>query len=514
MCLKSCQRFVSVSTGLGCAPYLVRIPATLLRVLRMFLAFMGLSLLGACTVGPDFKRSVTVPPDFLFGTAARDTALHSQVVSAQMETMWWKLFNDEILSTLEARAQNTNLDLQLAATRVAQSRARLGVADAAGFPRLGMSMGYAREAISANGPMAKLGAHHTPHDLWQGGFDSSWEIDLWGYARRTSESAAASMQASVFQQEGVRVSIAAEVARTYLLLRSVQTQLDITAQNQTIAEQAFKLAKSRVDNGVATRFESASAGAHLASVKALTPKLEEQRDALMNALALLLGEAPRALNGLLATTHAIPPVPQQVPVGLPSELARRRPDILQAEAQLHAATAAIGIAKADFYPRIRLLGNLGLQSLTGSEWGIWSSRFFSVGPTLYLPLFEGGRLKGTLALNEARGQEAALFYRQTVLRAWHEVDDALSAYAAVQRRNEELTQAFQQNRQAYEISLRRYEQGAADYLMVLTAQRSLLASQMDLSDNTSQVSLSMVSLYKALGGGWAAQADNAGSREP
>jgi len=475
---------------------------------------MGLSLLSACAVGPDFKRSVPAPPAVLFGTAAGNTALRSQVVAAPMETMWWKLFNDEILSTLEARAQNTNLDLQLAATRVAQSRARLGVADAAGFPRLGMGMGYAREAISANGPLAKLGAHHTPHDLWQGGFDSSWEIDLWGYARRTSESAAASLQGSVFQQEGVRVSIAAEVARTYLLLRSVQTQLDITIKNQAIAEHALKLSQSRVANGIATRFESASASAQLSTVKALIPKLEEQRDALMNALALLLGEAPRALNSLLTATHPTPPVPQQVPVGLPSELARRRPDILQAEAQLHAATAAIGVAKADFYPRIRLVGNAGLQSLTGSEWGSWTSRFFSVGPTLYLPLFEGGRLKGTLALNEAREKEAALFYQQTVLRAWHEVDNALSAYDAVQRRNEELVQAFEQSRQAYEVSLRRYEQGAADYLLVLTAQRSLLSSQLELADNTSQVSLAMVTLCKTLGGGWAALADNAGSREP
>ena len=495
-------------------PFFYRLHRLHLRLLHILTVLTGLSLLSGCAVGPDFKRPVAVPPTVLFEAAAATLSLHSQVVSAPMETMWWKLFNDETLSTLEVRALDTNLDLQLAATRVAQSRARLGVAEAAGFPRLGMGMGYAREALSANGPLAKLGAHHTAHDLWQGGLDSSWELDLWGYARRTGESAAASMQASVFQQEGVRVSIAAEVARTYLLLRSVQTQLDITAQNQTIAERALELAQSRVANGVATRFESASAGAHLSSVKALTPKLEEQRDALMNALALLLGEAPRALNSQLATTHATPPVPQQVPIGLPSELARRRPDILQAEAQLHAATAAIGIAKADFYPRIRLLGNLGLQSLTGSEWGIWSSRFFSVGPTLYLPIFEGGRLKGTLALNEARGQEAAIFYRQTVLRAWHEVDDALSAYAAVQRRNEELVQAFEQSRQAYAVSLRRYEQGVADYLLVLTAQRSLLTSQLDLADNTSQVSLAMVSLYKTVGGGWAALADTAGSKEP
>ena len=514
MRLTSSNDFIPVCSGSSHRPYFSRTRSILLRTLNILPVLTSFGFLSACAVGPDFKRPESIPPVARFETAAGTRSLPSHVVSAPMETRWWKLFNDDTLSALEERAQHTNLDVQLAAARVAQSRARLGFAEAAGLPRLGMSAGYAREALSANGPMAKLGAHHTPHDLWQGAFDASWEIDLWGFARRTSESAAASMQASAFQEDAVRVSLAAEVARNYLALRLVQTQLDVTSQNQTIAEHAVTLAQSRVANGVATRFESASANAQLSTIKALTPRLEEQRDALMNALALLLGEPPRALNHLLTAAHTTPPVPQQVPVGLPSELARRRPDILQAEAQLHAATAAIGIAKADFYPRIRLVGNLGLQSLTGSEWGNWSSRFFSVGPTLYLPIFEGGRLKSTLALNKAREQEAAIFYQQTVLHAWHEVDDALCAYAAVQRRDRELTEAFEQNRQAYEVSLRRYEQGAADYLMVLTAQRSLLASQLDLADNTSHVSLAMVNLYKTLGGGWAALADEDGRTKP
>lgn len=509
MRLTSFNDMVLDCKGLYLGTYSSRMRSVYLFSLQILPLFVSLWL-GACAIGPDFKRPEPVHQMNHYEGADGTTSLNSQVVKGQMETEWWRLFNDHILSELEVRIQHTNLDLKLSASRIAQSRASIGVANSTLLPRLGISTGYAREAISANGPMAKLGAKDTPHDLWKGGFDASWEIDLWGHARRISESADAALQASVFQQEGVRVSIAAEVARTYLLLRLVQTQLEITTQNQSIAEHALKLAQSRVANGIATRFESASASAQLSTVKALIPKLEEQRDALMNALALLMGEAPHALNSLLTTTHATPPVPQRVPIGLPSELARRRPDILQAEAQLHAATAAIGIAKADFYPRIRLLGSLGLQSLTDINLGNWSSRFFSVGPTLYLPIFEGGRLKSTLALSEAREQEAAIYYQQTVLRAWHEVDDALSSYAAVQMRDELLTMAFKQNRQAYEVSLRRYEQGAADYLMVLTTQRSLINSQMELADNTSHVSLAMVNLYKALGGGWAASAVDAG----
>ncbi len=514
MCLISCNNIVRVGIGSCRVPDVRRLRSAPLSALHILPVLISFGLLSACAVGPDFKRPEPVPPITHFEDASGATPMRSHVVPEPMETEWWKLFNDDILSELEVRVQHTNLDLELAASRVEQSRAYLGVANSTLLPRLGISTGYERDAISANGPMAKLGAKDTPHDLWQGGFEASWEIDLWGHARRSNESAGAMMQVSAFQQEGVRVSIAAEVARTYLLLRLVQTQLEITKQNQSIAEHAFKLAQSRVVNGIAARFESASAGAQLSTIKAMIPKLDEQRDALMNALALLLGAPPRTLNSLLTTTHAIPSVPQQIPVGLPSELARHRPDILQAEAHLHAATAAIGSAKADFYPRIRLVGNLGSQSLTSSEWGNWSSRFFSVEPTLYLPIFEGGRLKSTLALSEAREKEAAIFYQQTVLRAWHEVDDALSAYAAVQKRDEQLSQAFEQYRQAYEVSLRRYEEGATDYLIVLTAQRSLLTSQMELVDNTSHISLAMVNLYKALGGGWAAPANDAVHTKP
>ncbi|GFO59687.1 hypothetical protein GMST_20120 [Geomonas silvestris] len=417
------------------------------------------------------------------------------------------------MSELQERAQRGNMDLQLAAARLAQSGAQLTVANAAGLPHAGFSAAYAREALSANGTFALLGAPHTPYDIMQAGFNASWEIDLWGRARRVGESAAASLEASAFQREGVRVSVTAEVARIYIQLRRVQTQLSIARQNLSSAEHALKLADSRVKNGVATRFETAASGAQLESTRALIPRLEEQRDALMNALALLLGEQPRALSALLMPQHQIPPVPTLVPIGLSSELARRRPDILEAEARLHAATAAIGAAKADFYPRINLVGSFGLQSLDGSTFGNWGSRNFSVGPTLYLPLFEGGRLQGTLALTEARAQEAAIFYQKTVLHAWHEVDDALNAYSEVQRSGKHLARAVDEHRTAYQVAMRRYEEGAADYLTVLTAQRSLLASQMEFADTTSRVALAMVNLYKALGGGWAAQTEEMGGMQ-
>ncbi|KAA0888183.1 efflux transporter outer membrane subunit [Oryzomonas rubra] len=512
MCFGNNNDFEESKARFCTRSYVTRKYSVHMSHMRILPVLMSFCMLSACAVGPDFKRPEVVPPADLFKATTDKNAQQSQVVAGTVETSWWTLFNDDILSELQVRAQKGNLDLQLAATRVAQSSAQISIANAAGLPHLGVGGMYARAADSANGQMALLGAPDAPYDIMRAGFNASWEIDMWGHARRNNEAAAASMLANAFQREGVRVSIAAEVARTYIQLRHVQTQLDITQQNLAIAEQALKLANSRVKNGVATKFESAASSAQLASIRALVPRLEEQRDALMNALALLLGEPPRALNALLMPTHQIPPVPRQVPIGLSSELARRRPDILQAEARLHAATAAIGAAKADFYPRISLVGNLGLESLDLNTFGNWASRTFSVGPTLYLPIFEGGRLRGSLALTKAREQEAAIAYQQTVLNAWHEVDDALSTYADVQRRDEQLALAFNEYRQAYDVALRRYEQGAAEYLMVLTAQRSLLASQLELADNTSRISIAMVNLYKALGGGWAAQADTTGGK--
>ena len=324
---------------------------------------------------------------------------------------------------------------------------------------MGAGASYSREALSEHGKLAALGAPTTPSDFWQLGFDASWEIDLWGRARRAREGAEATLDAAVYDREATRVTLSAEVARTYLQLRGMQAQLDIAEQNRAIAERTLSLAESRERNGVATRFETSSARAQLATVKALVPELIQRRNVQMNALALLLGEPPRALDAQLRDAMPLPALPIDVPVGVPSELARRRPDILRAEAQLHAATAAIGVAKADFYPRIGLKGRVGVEAFEIGDLDSWDSRFFSVGPTVFLPIFQGGRLTQRLALNEARQKTAALAYRQTVLRAWHEVDNALDAWAAQQRQHAELLISYEQSMEALRVAERGYRRG-------------------------------------------------------
>lgn len=463
-------------------------------------AICAIALVG-CAVGPDHVK----PKDGL-GEAhlepRADYADALETVEQNVPSQWWTLFNDATLTELQSRAQFDNLDLRIASERIEQSRAELGIASSQLLPTIGSGAYYAREALSEHGKFAALGAPTRPSDFWQLGYDASWEIDLWGRSRRLREGAAAAMEATVYERAAAQVTLSAEVARTYLELRGTQAQLDVAQQNLAVAERTLGLAESRERNGVATRFETSSARAQLATIKALVPALTQRRNALMNALALLVGEEPRALDSQLRESMPLPSLPARVPVGIPSELAQRRPDILRAEAQLHAATAAIGVAKADFYPRIELRGRLGVEAFELADLDTWDSRLFSVGPTVYLPIFQGGRLAHRLALSEARQRTAALAYRQTVLRAWHEVDNALDAWASQQQQHAELLVSYEQNQQALHIAERGYQEGAADYLAVLTAQQNVLASQTRLHASATGATLALVNLFKSLGGGW------------
>jgi NodT family efflux transporter outer membrane factor (OMF) lipoprotein len=342
-----------------------------------------------------------------------------------------------------------------------------------------------------------------PYDLFQYGFDATWELDLWGRVRRSVESANASFEVSEDQRRDTLLTAAAELARDYVQLRGVQRGLDITRQNLDIRRQSLNLTRQRAEGGLTTDLDVANAAAQVAEVSALLPGLETQEASLINAIGLLLGEPPRALAADLGRPQAIPPVPPLVPVGLPSELARRRPDIRQAEAQLHAATADVGVAVADFYPSFTLSGSVaiqGLQFANLADWGHAST--YAFGPAISLPIFQGGRLTRMLELRQAQQQEAAVTYQRIVLGALHDVDNALTAYQAEQRRRDQLRVSVQQNRRALGLARDRYTQGVTDFLQVLDVQRNLLAADLELTDSTTLVSTDLVQIYKALGGGW------------
>lgn len=492
-----------------------------MRGLVLLAGLAGAAALGGCTMGPDFKRPDWAAPESWFsGPKEAVKPPHSVTVAEPVTAEWWTVFGDPELTGLEKRVAAENLDVKTAGIRLAESRAQLGVARASQLPSLNGNASYVRQQASNNGIFITIpsaaGANGAignttggiqskglaPFDIWQGGIDASWEVDFWGRVRRSIESATASADAATEAQRTVLLSSLAEVARDYIQLRGVQTQLQIARDNVKTARQSLNLTKQRAAGGVTTDLDVANASAQLRTTLSQIPGLEQQEAQLINALSLMLGQQPNALRAELQIAKPVPPVPPRVPVGLPSELARRRPDIRLAEAQLHAATADIGVAQANFYPSLKLTGSFGLQSLQLNHAFDLNSNQYAVGPGLTVPLFEGGQLRATLHLREALQQEAAVNFQKTVLQAWHDVDNALTAYQAEQARRDELIQAVADNRRALSLAQDRYQQGVTDFLTVLVAQSSLLAAQLQLADSTTAVSSDLVGLYKALGGGW------------
>ena len=480
-----------------------------------------LLILCGCTLGPNFAPPASSAPETWSATPSRQVA--STPVTAPIDPTWWNLFSDPELTALEERVAAQNLDVQVATIRLAESRAQLGIVAASQLPTLEANGSYQRLKASNNGAFAGLstiaagagasgqtnatvggvkGSALGAIDIYQAGFDASWEIDLWGKYRRGVEAAGANVTESEETRRDTLLSSLAEVARDYLQLRGTQLRLQIARDNVKTAQQSLDLTRQRAEGGVTTDLDVANASAQVNTFAAQIPALEQQERQLINALSFLLGQPPQALVSELSAARAVPPVPPRVPIGLPSELARRRPDVRAALARLHAATATIGVAEADFYPSFTLTGSVGLQALQPWKMFDLASLMYAVGPSVSIPIFEGGRLKSTLALRKDQQKEAAIVYAKTVLNAWHEVDNALSAYDSEQRRRDQLVKAVAQNERAVSLAQQRYQQGVADFLQVLDAQRSLLATQQSLADSTTLIDTDLVSIYKVLGGGW------------
>ena len=489
------------------------------------LAVLVCFALAGCLLGPNFERPQSDTPDVFDRTQTAQAS--SKAVESEFSQEWWTLFNDPLLNSLEQQLTDANLDVAAASARLWQSRAEQRIAGAAEYPTLDGNASYDRERGSPNGILSLLGvsptgsqpqsaAGNTPlgvtplpgskgspaYNLYQFGFDASWEVDIWGRARRGVEAATALSDASYEDRNAVLLSARAELARDYIQLRDTQALLQIARQNLDIARNTTKLTEKRVHEGVVTSLDVDNATAQAESIESLIPTFESRCETTINAIGVLLAKKPGELQQMLAEPHAVPALPDQVPIGVPSELVQRRPDIRKAEAQLHAATAAIGMAKADFYPRISLNGSAGFQSLQLSNLADWASGQFVVGPSITLPIFEGGRLKGTLHLREAQQQEAAIVYKHTVLDAWREVDDALVVYDAEQRRRDRLKTVVSLNQHALTIAQQRYKAGALDFLDVLNVQKQLLDAQSNLEQSNAEAAANLITLCKVLGGGW------------
>lgn len=374
------------------------------------------------------------------------------------------------------------------------------------FPQLQVALGSATaEGLSKNTPIGAVVDRH--YGNYQIGFDAAWELDLWGKYRRGVESESAALLASVADYYTALVALNAEVARTYVLVRTFEMLIQQAESNAKVQEEALNIAQSRFRNGATSELDTTQAQSLLESTRASIPQLQISLAQARNALSTLLGQPAGAVDGLLGEPRDIPRVPVQVAVGVPADMLRRRPDIRAAEYQAAAQSARIGVAKADLYPSFTLFGTVGLQTTSGtptpkSNFFSADSLFYSAGPRVSWAFLNYGRITNSVRVQDARFQQLLVGYRETVLRAAQEVEDAVVGFLNAQKAQVFEQGAVKASQRSVEIAIVQYREGAVDFQRVLDAQRSLLQEQNSLTQINSSVATNLIALYKALGGGW------------
>ena len=472
--------------------------------------------LSGCAVGPDFVRPTAATPAHWSGfQAARKTVGHpreSSTTEASADLRrWWADFHDPLLSSLIERSMELNLDLRAAVLRMDEARAQRGVTAASFWPSLSGNASYVRSRISettATGSLlSSIGTNGAgaglpnPSNQYQLGTAVSWELDLFGRVRRSVEVADASIEESAEDRHAVLVALQGDVAQSYIELRGAQLRKATTEKSIATTSELLELAQKRRAAGLTSDVDVVEAAAQLSATRALEPVFDFAITQAVNQLSRLLGREPEGLRAELDAVAPMPPLPFSVPIGLPADLARRRPDIRKAEASLHAATAEIGIAVASLFPRLTLTGSAGFQSETIGQLAQWASRFASFGPTLELPMFDLGRWR-TIKVEEVRAKQAALAYATTVLYSLHEVENARAAYGADQDRRAWLDSTVAQNHDAWLLAKQRYDGGVTSFIEVLDAERTMQQNQDSLAESRTAVGVDLVRLYRTLGGGW------------
>jgi len=461
------------------------------------IAFLAALLFG-CAVGPNYEAPpVSTPVQWNSGMSGGET--NAPVDLGQ----WWKNFNDTNLDSFIATAIQSNLTLRIAEAHVREARAQKGIVSASLWPWLGGSGSYSKNRYSAHAypPLAGFGISPA-YSLYDANLDATWELDVFGGTRRAVESASAQIGAAEYDQTNVLISVLAEVARDYISARAYQQRLIIVQENIQDQQQVVDLTSNLYESGLGNDLAVEQAQATLSSTEAEVPTLQTGFDQSVYSLSILLGQEPEALAGEMAGIKDIPLTPPVVPVGLPSDLLQRRPDVQKAERQLAAATAQIGVARADLFPKFSLTGLAGFQSTSGNNWFDYVNRYWEAGPTVQWEIFQAGSIVANIHVQNARQEEALDQYQQTVLVALEEVENALTAYAREQVRRESLKRSVAANQEAFDLARQLYKSGLADFLNVLNSETSLYQSQDDLVQSDQTVSLDLVQLYKALGGGW------------
>ncbi|MBS0579486.1 MAG: efflux transporter outer membrane subunit [Proteobacteria bacterium] len=451
--------------------------------------------LSACAVGPTYTR----PPEVPFAAQWLETG-HS----AAPEDAWWRSLHDPLLDDLVERTLQHNRDLKVAEAHLREARASRDATAGQRLPQVDLTGSATANRLSKNGeiPIDHLPGFKRDLSLYDVGFDASWEIDLWGHQARAVEGATAREQAAAEALHDVQVSLIAEVVRSYVELRSAQEQLASATADAEAQESIARLTGERFEGGESSRFDYARAEAQALSTRAAVPGFSAAAHAAAYQLAVLTGQPPEALTSLLETPAQVPRSPAVSSAGLRSDLLRRRPDVRQAERQLAAATADVGVATSELFPRLSLVGTYGQQAQNASDLFSAGSNRFSVGPSLHWPVFAGGTIRANIRASNARADAAAATYEGAVLRALGDSETAINRFAAAQRTQQDREVARLQSEEALGMARQRYRAGEDDLIVLLDAQSAYtVADQQSIAARAATLE-ALASMYKALGGGW------------
>jgi len=496
---------------MGDVPKAILVPvlARFWRFLRLWPALLlPVTLFTGCTmVGPDFLRpSSKVSDQWL---EADD---HRVETASAIYREWWKAFNDPVLENLIQTAYRQNLPLRIAGIRVFQARAQLGIAIGGFYPQAQQALGSTNfNRISETSPVAPqpgissgVGFSYMQALV---GVGAGWELDFWGKFRRAIESADASLVSSIAAYDSVLVTLTGDVSSTYVLIRTLEAFAQIAKENVEIQKESLNIARARFEGGVTSERDVQQALAELKNTEASVFQLDTQLRQAKNALCTLLGLPPSHLEDVLSATSGIPTVPSQVAVGIPADLLRRRPDIRRAEYLAVAQCAQIGVAKADLYPAFSLSGNFGFLASDVGQFQLgdltsWKSRTGSIGPAFQWNVLNYGQITNQVRFQDAKFQEALVSYQNTVLQAQQEVENGLVSFLNAQGEVGSLTEAAKAAKQSVYLATIQYSEGITDYTTVLTAQQNLLRYQNSLANSQGAVPQGLISIYRALGGGW------------
>lgn len=459
----------------------------------------GLGLLAGCTVGPTYVRpKVDLPARFT------EQAVPAEQAEA-IELDWWKGLGDPLLDRLITKGLADSPSLEIAHARVIEAREELAAVSTERAPEVDLATGYARQHGSEHVPVGTPPGGLGPgmgSNLWLAGFDASWEADIFGGTRRAVESARASVSAAVDDQREAQLVLVAEIARDYVELRTEQRRLTIAQAVLAMRRDNLELVTARFDSGLTGALDASRARADLADSESDIPAIEAAEHGAIYRLGVLIGQPPETLLSMLIPSHPIPTVHTEVPVGLPSDLLERRPDIRAAERRLASANARIGMRKADLFPHFSLTGAAGVESLGAGDFLSGGSRYFTIGPSITWQVFDAGRIRDEVMIERARTDVAAADYQSTVLTALAEVETALVTYGQSQIQRNALAAEVAARRQAVSLATRLYSHGIENFLAVLDAERTLYVAELSLARADATTTDSFIALVKALGGGW------------